>query len=216
MKVCLLRKEDSMRETHRERDTHGEVAAAGARLQSQEAEFVITQGGQAEEGLHPVRQSEMVIEVAEVRFPREQACASRHLKLHQVRWVGEFHMRGVDEQTVGGPRVNDQPVLVAGIGAVAILPDWQGQGAGRQLLAAVKTILANNAMADFGFLQCRDDVTGFYEKSGFHRIPQPVRSFDPDRLVWQTDDTATLILPVALPLQAWPRDGIVDLMGMPW
>lgn len=113
-------------------------------------------------------------------------------------------------------RVNDQPVLVAGIGAVAILPDWQGQGAGRQLLAAVKTILANNAMADFGFLQCRDDVTGFYEKSGFHRIPQPVRSFDPDRLVWQTDDTATLILPVALPLQAWPRDGIVDLMGMPW
>jgi len=113
-------------------------------------------------------------------------------------------------------RINDQPVLIAGIGAVAILPDWQGQGAGRQLLAALKACLATNAMVDFGFLQCRDDVIGFYEKSGFHRIRQPVRSFDPDRLVWQTDDTATLILPVALPLQAWPRDGIVDLMGMPW
>ncbi|HVJ39858.1 MAG TPA: GNAT family N-acetyltransferase [Dongiaceae bacterium] len=113
-------------------------------------------------------------------------------------------------------RVNDRSVAIAGIAAVAILPDFQGQGLGRKLLSALGAILAEETSIDFGFLQCRYDVAGFYERSGFHRISQPVRSFDPDRMIWQTDRTAALILPVAAAEEDWPRGGIVDLMGMPW
>lgn len=112
--------------------------------------------------------------------------------------------------------VGGRTVLIAGIGTVALLPEMQGQGLGRHLLKELHTILRRQRPVDFGFLQCRDVVTGFYERSGFSRITQPVRSFDPDRRRWQTDDAATMILPATAELDAWPRDGLVDLMGMPW
>jgi len=112
--------------------------------------------------------------------------------------------------------VDGQCVKIAGIGAVAILPDFQGQGWGRRLLSRLGTHLAAEADVEFGFLQCRDIVVPFYEKLGFRRITQRVRSFDPQRSCWQTDDAAALILPVTAGIDRWPRDGIVDLMGMPW
>lgn len=112
---------------------------------------------------------------------------------------------------VGGRRIK-----IAGIGAVAILPDDQGQGWGRRLLSQLETHLATEAEVEFGFLQCRDVVVPFYEKRGFHRIPQQVRSFDPRHLRWLTDDAAALILPVTAGRDSWPREGVVDLMGMPW
>lgn len=112
--------------------------------------------------------------------------------------------------------VASQSVLIAGIGTVAILPDMQGQGLGRYLLNALRSTLRKQIPVAFGFLQCRDAVVAFYEKSGFIRIQQPVRSFDPNSRQWQTDQTATMILPIAASHGSWPQGGIVDLMGMPW
>lgn len=112
--------------------------------------------------------------------------------------------------------VDGRAVSIAGIGEVAVLPDCQGQGWGRRLLAALAEHLATEAAVDFGFLQCRDAVVPFYEKTGFHRIGQKVRSFDPRSALWQTDDAAALILPVGLAVSSWPQEGLVDLMGMPW
>jgi aminoglycoside 2'-N-acetyltransferase I len=107
-------------------------------------------------------------------------------------------------------------VSIAGIGAVAILPEMQGQGLGRHLLAELTTILRHDVSVDFGFLQCRDAVIGFYENCGFQRISQQVRCFDPNFRRWQVDDAATMILPAKATAAAWPNQGLVDLMGMPW
>jgi len=112
--------------------------------------------------------------------------------------------------------VDGQRIKIAGIGAVAILPEAQGLGWGRRLIAQLATHLRAEADVEFGFLQCRDVVVPFYERLGFCRIAQLVRSFDPQQLRWQTDDAAALILPVTAGIDRWPRDGIVDLMGMPW
>lgn len=152
-----------------------------------------------------------------------------HAALWQERdfWGGplEYRLlfRDVSGQLVGHLgfahrliEVGSQRIKIAGIGAVAILPDYQGQGWGRRLLSKLGTHLATEAEVEFGFLQCRDVVVPFYEKLGFHRIAQQVRSFDPRHSRWLTDDAAALIRPVSAGLTSWPRVGIVDLMGMPW
>ena len=106
--------------------------------------------------------------------------------------------------------------LIAGIGTVAILPDMQGQGLGMRLLGELRIVLRRDVPVEFGFLQCRDAVVGFYERAGFTRIKQTVRSFHPDQRRWQMDDAAAMILPAGPTADTWPKDGIVDLMGMPW
>ncbi|HEX9446782.1 MAG TPA: GNAT family N-acetyltransferase [Dongiaceae bacterium] len=112
--------------------------------------------------------------------------------------------------------VDARAVRIAGIGAVAILPEMQGRGIGRHLLAELTAILRHDVAVEFGFLQCRDAVIGFYENCGFQRITQQVRSFDPNFRRWQVDDAAAMILPASATADSWPRHGLVDLMGMPW
>ena len=113
-------------------------------------------------------------------------------------------------------KVGETTLLVAGIGAVAVLPDLQGQQVGRQLLRDLRRCLCIDLPVDFGFLQCRDAVVGFYAKAGFSRVSQQVRSFDPDKRLWQIDDAAAMVLPAKAPIGAWPAHGLIDLMGMPW
>jgi aminoglycoside 2'-N-acetyltransferase I len=112
--------------------------------------------------------------------------------------------------------VGDRTVLVAGIGAVAVLPDLQGQQVGRRLLHRLQHVLREDVPVSFGFLQCRDAVVDFYVKAGLTRVTQLVHSFDPDHRRWQTDDAAAMILPALAPAQDWPASGLIDLMGMPW
>lgn len=113
-------------------------------------------------------------------------------------------------------KVGDQTVLIAGIGAVAVLPDMQGQQLGRHLLGRLQDILKDEVPVSFGFLQCRDAVVEFYAKAGLTRVKHLVRSFDPDHRRWQTDDAAAMILPALSSVEDWPRGGLIDLMGMPW
>ena len=69
---------------------------------------------------------------------------------------------------------------------------------------------------DFGFLQCRKAVIGFYECGGFVRAYQPVRFFDPDEQQWALNAEPTMVVPVLAELAAWPGSGEVDLHGLPW
>ena len=83
----------------------------------------------------------------------------------------EYHLwladRGLPVAQLGFGRrvvsVNGQNVLIAGIGAVCVEPDWQGRGAGKRLLHELHRVLMREVSADFGFLQCREAVAGFYE-----------------------------------------------------
>ncbi|MDY0884290.1 GNAT family N-acetyltransferase [Dongia soli] len=155
-------------------------------------------------------------------FPQHQ-----HLWTQQDSWGGPSEYRLLLMERTGRVaahlgfarrliKVGETTLLIAGIGAVAVLPDLQGQQVGKQLLRNLRQLLCTDLPVDFGFLQCRDAVVGFYDKAGFSRVAQQVRSFDPDKRLWQIDDAAAMVLPVGASIDAWPAHGIVDLMGMPW
>ena len=112
--------------------------------------------------------------------------------------------------------VNGQEVQIAGVGAVCTDPGWQGRGVGKRLLTELQRVLSNDLPTDFGFLQCREAVAGFYERGGFVRVPQSVRFFDPDEQQWVLNAGPTMVLPVLKGSEAWPVRGEVDLRGLPW
>jgi ribosomal protein S18 acetylase RimI-like enzyme len=113
-------------------------------------------------------------------------------------------------------RVGGQEILIAGVGAVATHPDFQGRGTGRQLFAELKKILLEQLPVDFAFLECREAVIGFYEKAGFTLHRQTVHCFHPDKQAWIYDDGAKMIMPIHKTLDEWNADGLIDLRGMPW
>ena len=112
--------------------------------------------------------------------------------------------------------VGDREVLVAGVGEVATHPQWQGRGLGRRLMAELLRVLTAETPVGFGYLGCREEVVGFYERVGWHRIYQKIREIDPGSGKWTVSEGPTLILPATAPLSAWPYEGTIDLRGMWW
>ncbi len=116
--------------------------------------------------------------------------------------------------------VGDHDIVVAGVGAVATHPDWQGHGLGRRLFGHLRDALRGEWPAPYGFLQCRPAVVPFYEKAGLVRLAQSVRSLDPDERHWTTDHGPAMLLPAMASIEHWPGGGqcdrVIDLRGMPW
>jgi aminoglycoside 2'-N-acetyltransferase I len=112
--------------------------------------------------------------------------------------------------------VGDRDILIAGVGEVAVHPEWQRHGLGRRLLDEYRTILQTQTPVDFGYLNCLEEVAGFYTAVGWHRTDQPSVRLHPDTAEPTTWTGATMILPVREPLDRWPPDETVDLRGMSW
>lgn len=112
--------------------------------------------------------------------------------------------------------VGDHDVLVAGVGGVATKPGRQGRGLGRWLTAGLRRILTTEVPVEFGYLGCREEVVGFYERVGWHRIYRKVREVDPGSRKWTLSEDPTLIMPAAAQLSAWPEEGAINLRGMWW
>lgn len=113
-------------------------------------------------------------------------------------------------QVVDGDRAVEQ--LVALVGLVAVRPDLQGSGIGKQLGSRVADSLHDLAVP-FGLLGCRDEVTGYYRSVGWHPLP-PTRSVycpldihDPSRVVETSE--GWMVLPVAEPLAQWPAGDLL-------
>jgi nodulation protein A len=113
-------------------------------------------------------------------------------------------------------RVGEQEVFIAGIGAVATHPEFQGKGVGKQLFAELRKILLTQLSVDFGYLGCREAVIGFYEKAGFTLYRQRVYCLNPYEQQWNYDDGAQMVMPIGKPLEDWDANGLIDLRGMPW
>lgn len=120
----------------------------------------------------------------------------------------DFERRVID---VGG-----REVLVAGVGEVATHPDWQRKGLGRRLMAAFRTVLCTELPVPFGFLNCSEAVAGFYTSVGWHRMPQSTRERDRVTGTWTEHTLPSMVLPAMAPIEAWPREGSIDLRGVPW
>ncbi len=112
--------------------------------------------------------------------------------------------------------VGGAEVLVAGVGDVGVSPDLHGQGVGAALMAELGRRLRTDFAADFGFVQCSDDVVGFYRSSGWTPVPNVVRRVDPeDERTVREGLWPALVMAGRRPLPEWP-DGLVDLRGLPW
>jgi nodulation protein A len=118
-----------------------------------------------------------------------------------------------------GPRialVAEQSVRILGIGAVAIHPAHQGQGLGREMFSRLRASAVERQLADFGFLQCREAVAGFYQRAGFERVAQPRTCIHHETDEPETYDGPVMVMPLQSGMDRWPRDGTVDLQGMDW
>jgi nodulation protein A len=113
-------------------------------------------------------------------------------------------------------RVGEQDVLIAGVGAVATHPDFQGRGVGKQLFGELKKTLLTQLSVDFAFLECREAVIGFYEKAGFTLHRQTVHCLHIEKQEWVYDDGAKMVMPIHKTLAEWDKNGLIDLRGMPW
>jgi GNAT superfamily N-acetyltransferase len=106
---------------------------------------------------------------------------------------------------------------VAGVGDVAVAPSHHGTGLGHSLMQALDAQLRSGPFAaDFGFLQCREAVAGFYARTGWTAVPNPTRHLAvSDARTVREGHWPTFVRPGRRGLPDWP-DGLIDLRGLPW
>lgn len=83
-------------------------------------------------------------------------------------------------------------------------------------MGELRTVLRETCPVDFGFLECRETVAGFYARVGWRRIMQTVRQQDIESGAWIERNGPTLILPAQRTFEEWPHGGLIDLRGLPW
>ncbi|MBX9648789.1 MAG: GNAT family N-acetyltransferase [Xanthobacteraceae bacterium] len=102
-------------------------------------------------------------------------------------------------------------VDVGGIGGVATREDCRGHGyATVALNAAVQTMRDHEAIR-FALLFCEPHNEAFYQARGWHRFEGEVYAEQPEGRV-RFDAMA----PLVFDFTRKPRDGVIDLCGLPW
>ena len=100
---------------------------------------------------------------------------------------------------------------IGGIGNVATHPDHRRNGyASIGLNAAVQTFRDREAL-DFGLLFCEPHNEAFYEARGWHRFDGTIMAEQPGGRV-----RFEAMAPYIFDLKNAPRDGAIDLCGLPW
>ena len=102
-------------------------------------------------------------------------------------------------------------VDIGGIGGVATRPDCRGHGyATLALNAAVQTLRDHEAVR-FGLLFCEPHNEAFYQARGWHRFEGEVYAEQPQGRV-----RFEAMAPFVFDFTRKPRDGVIDLCGLPW
>jgi len=107
-------------------------------------------------------------------------------------------------------QVDGRAQLVGDVGLVAVDPGQQGTGLGAALLAETREALCGLGMP-YGFLTCGEQVAGFYARSGWTRVPGPIRMIRADGRM-QVYGGVSMVLALATPIDAWPP-GRIDRNG---
>jgi len=102
-------------------------------------------------------------------------------------------------------------VDIGGIGGVATRPDCRGRGyATLALNAAVQTMRDHEAVR-FGLLFCEPHNEAYYQARGWHPFKGEIWAEQPAGRV-RFDAMA----PFVFDFTRKPRDGVIDLCGLPW
>jgi aminoglycoside 2'-N-acetyltransferase I len=107
--------------------------------------------------------------------------------------------------------VDDQPVRVGGIGAVATLPEMQGRGLAGAAMRRAAEFMRATLQLDFGLLFCDAGMLPLYQHLGWQRVAVAVLIDQPQGKV--PFHEMTMFLPCQK--QNWP-EGIIDICGLPW
>jgi aminoglycoside 2'-N-acetyltransferase I len=106
---------------------------------------------------------------------------------------------------------NDRKVHIAGIGGVATRPDCRRLGyASVALNAAIQTLRDQEAVR-FALLFCEPHNFAFYEKRGWHPFTGEVYAEQPGGKV-----RFEAMAPFIFDFVRAPRQGVIDLCGLPW
>jgi aminoglycoside 2'-N-acetyltransferase I len=106
---------------------------------------------------------------------------------------------------------NGRKVHIGGIGGVSTREDCRGRGyAGLALDAAAQTMRANEAVK-FALLFCEPHNYAFYEARGWHRFTGEIWCEQPGgRIRFEA------MTPFVSDIVRAPRQGTIDLCGLPW
>ena len=123
-----------------------------------------------------------------------------------VKWA-HADLRVLIDAPSGGRKTN-----VGGIGGVSTREDCRGRGyATLALNAAVRTIRDHEAIR-FAMLFCEPDKFAFYEARGWHPFTGEVYAEQPEGRV-RFDVMAPFVFDFT---PRAPRNGTIDLCGLPW
>ncbi|PUB13383.1 GNAT family N-acetyltransferase [Paenisporosarcina sp. OV554] len=89
-----------------------------------------------------------------------------HLRLLEKSSHVDLAVDDESKQVVGFITAISDGVLSAYIPFLEVLPPFQGQGIGQQLLKKMVELLSDMYMID---LMCDEELQGYYEKLGMHR-----------------------------------------------
>lgn len=115
---------------------------------------------------------------------------------------------GIYFRTIGW---NGHDIHVGGIGGVMTREDCRGRGyASLALDAAIQTLRANEAVR-FAMLFCEEHNFAFYQARGWHPFTGEVYCEQESGRV-----RFDVMSPFVFDIRRAPRQGVVDLRGLPW
>jgi GNAT superfamily N-acetyltransferase len=102
-------------------------------------------------------------------------------------------------------------VHIGGIGGVSTRPDCQGRGYATLALNAAMRTMRDREAVRFAMLFCEPHNEAFYQARGWHRFQGEVYAEQPEGRV-----RFEAMAPFVFDFTRKPRDGIIDLCGLPW
>jgi GNAT superfamily N-acetyltransferase len=102
-------------------------------------------------------------------------------------------------------------VHIGGIGGVSTREDCRGRGYATVGLNAAIATMRDHEAVRFAMLFCEPHNEAFYEARGWHRFQGEVHAEQPQGRV-----RFEAMAPFAFDFTRKPRDGIIDLCGLPW
>ena len=107
--------------------------------------------------------------------------------------------------------INDNEVLVGGVGGVITMPAFQGQGHVTAVLTYLTDYLRNQLGVPFGMLFCRPALVPFYGRFGWQLIADTVYLEQPNGVI----ASPLPAMYASYSNQPWPK-GTVHLNSEPW
>jgi predicted acetyltransferase len=106
---------------------------------------------------------------------------------------------------------NGRSVHVGGIGGVATAERQRGLGFASAAMKAATTVLERDHGVDFGLLFCEDHNVAFYRRLGWQSFNGTVFAEQPEGRIHHNS-----VAPFVYDLKHAPREGVIDLCGLPW